>query len=85
MRSVSPDVGGTEIQIATDQHEYMELTGTILRWPAGMVGVLTRWKLSEIERAQLVDGEDLYLTVLTFGQPLQPLRLTVGVPDDLPE
>ena len=43
--------------------------------------VITRWHLSDFERAKILQGEDIYLAVKTFGQPLQPVALTVGPRD----
>ena len=40
--------------------------------------VITRWTPTDEERRRIADGEDLYLTLLTFNQPIQPQLLTVG-------
>lgn len=47
--------------------------------PGGQV--LTRWRLTPEERQRILAGEDLYLRVLTFGEKLQPVSLTVGPRD----
>lgn len=53
--------------------------------PAGpQVPVVSRWALSEEERRLLVGGADLYLTLWTFGHPLQPIQLSVGCPVTCP-
>ncbi len=44
--------------------------------------VVTRWSPTDAEKAALIRGDDIYITVLTFGQPLQPLMVSVG-PIDL--
>ncbi len=44
------------------------------------VPVVSRWQLSEEERGKLLAGEDVYLTLWTFGRPLQPIQLQVGCP-----
>ncbi len=41
--------------------------------------VLTRWTPTEEQRRSIAAGQDLYLELLTFGGPLQPIRLTVGM------
>lgn len=49
---------------------------------------LTKWHLSLEEREAILDGADLYLHILTFGNPIQPISLWIeGSPDDpfLPE
>jgi hypothetical protein len=40
--------------------------------------LLTRWRFTEEERVQIAAGDDLYLGVMTFGHPLQPLMAGVG-------
>ena len=50
-----------------------------LHTPSGRV--ITRWVLTDEERAQILRGSDVYLTIHTFNQPLQPVRLSVGVSD----
>jgi len=36
--------------------------------------VITEWTLTPDERQSLAEGANLRITVLTFGQPIQPLR-----------
>lgn len=62
-----------ETVIARDQPEYREL-------PAIVVAdrVVTRWKLSAEEASRVLEGKDIYLTILTFGNPMQPVLLEVG-------
>ena len=74
MRMIAPRVPGLdEVTIAEQQGDYKTLTAAVI--PGG---VLTRWRPSPEELARLNAGEDLFLAVLTFGQPLQPLSLQVG-------
>lgn len=71
-----PVVEGLEFQevvIAKNQPEYEPLRSLVT--PTGVV--LTRWKLNEEQRDRISLGQDLYLEILTFGNPLQPLRLSV--------
>lgn len=43
--------------------------------------VVTRWALTEEERAYFAAGGDLYLSILTFGEAsFQPILPTAGVP-----
>jgi len=42
--------------------------------------IITRWSPSADERARLLAGEDLYLTIWSFG-PMQPVHLSVGLCD----
>jgi hypothetical protein len=40
--------------------------------------LLTRWRFTPEERAKVAGGEDLYLALLTFGNPVQPMIVQVG-------
>jgi hypothetical protein len=78
MHMVAPRTGADEITIAEDQLEYKPLVVAVYQTPQGVPVLLTRWRLTEEERQLVAAGEDLYLSVLTFGQPLQPIGLQVG-------
>lgn len=67
-----PRVYGRAIVIAEDQPEYLPL-------PANIVGpyVETKWKLTWIERLRVLWTGNFYLTLSTFGRPLQPIRCSV--------
>jgi len=41
--------------------------------------VITRWRLTPDERARLLAGDDIYLTI--WGLPIRPVHLAVGVCD----
>lgn len=47
--------------------------------PSGVV--ITRWALSDEERSRVLRGEDVYIVVSTYGNPIQPLRASVGICD----
>lgn len=61
-----------EITFAKDQPEYLPL-------PALTDGtnVWTTWKLSWVERINILLYGKLHLRLLTFGRPLQPICLSV--------
>jgi len=42
--------------------------------------IITRWTLSDAERRQILEGEDVYLTILSNG-PINPVFMTVGPVD----
>lgn len=44
--------------------------------------VLSRWSPTPEQRAAIAGGADLYLELMTFGNPLQPIRLAVGMDVD---
>jgi hypothetical protein len=68
-----------EIVYAEDQPQYIPLRT--------LVGsdrdrkVLSRWSPNPEQRKALAEGADIYLQLLTFGDPLQPILMFIG--DDL--
>lgn len=68
--------GSRAVVIAKHQDEYRDLPS--VRTPDGQV--ITRWQLSDEEKRRLIQGEDLYLTILSHGA-INPLFLTVGPVD----
>lgn len=78
MNPIKPDLKlGQDSIIAKNQPQYISLPSEIARGPKGMT-VLTRWQPTPEERVKIAEGEDVYLAILTFGNPLQPLLMTVG-------
>jgi dihydrofolate reductase len=65
--------GSKAVVIAEKQDEYRDLPS--VRTPDGQV--ITRWSLSNEERAAIVRGEDIYVTILSHGS-INPLFVTVG-------
>jgi dihydrofolate reductase len=70
--SLVPD-GSKAVVIAEHQDEYRDLPS--IRTPCGQV--ITRWSLTNEERAAIVRGEDIYVTLLSHGA-INPLFVTVG-------
>ncbi len=68
--------GSRAVVIAERQDEYRDLPS--IRTPNGYV--ITRWSLSDEERAAIVRGEDIYITLLSHGA-INPLFATVGPVD----
>ncbi len=78
MRSISPVIPGMDLEetvFAKHQPQYNPL-------PAVMVDgrVISRWKLTWRERFKLLVTGNLWLTLLTFGQPLQPILIEIDSP-----
>ena len=73
----SQPVDGQHVVYAADQPEYQPLPV----WKRQSGAVVTRWKMTWRERFAILLGRDLYLEVLTFGQPLQPLYPTTSEAD----
>lgn len=78
MHMVAPRTGAEEITVAEDQLEYKPLVAALYQTPEGTTVLLTRWRFTDEDRAKISAGEDLYLGVMTFGKPLQPLMIGVG-------
>lgn len=77
MHPVSPVISekfkDLEIILAKNQPQYKEL-------PVICIGdrVMHRWTFTEDERKAILDGADLYITVMNFASPLQPISLLVS-------
>lgn len=68
--------GAAQVVYAEHQPEYLPLPS--IRYPGNPQGPVTsRWSFTEEERRAIADGADLYLTLLTFHQPLQPVLMQV--------
>jgi hypothetical protein len=78
MKAVDPGMEGLELVVyAKDQPEYFPLPARVDS--NGMV--VTCWELTWRERVKMLICGRFYLSVLTFGQRLQPIRLTVEKPE----
>lgn len=78
---VSPVVPGhdiNEVVFGKGQLQYQELPAIIL--PTAQGEVVTRWQLSEEERARIAQTGEIWLCALTFNQPPQPLIVTALPP-----
>lgn len=79
MRPLSPvafeiaqTLGIREIIFAKDQPQYIALPA--LKFDDGLV--VTRWSLSPWERLKVLFGGSVYLGLLKFNNPLQPIRIS---------
>lgn len=72
-------IGGLEdleVVYAKDQPEYLPLRTLV---SAGRERrVVSRWSLTETQRAAVASGADVLLELSTFGWPLQPIRMAVA-------
>jgi len=59
--------------IAEKQEKYRDLPS--IRTPGGQV--ITRWVLTDAERKAVLQGEDIFVTILSQGA-INPLFVTVG-------
>jgi hypothetical protein len=65
-----------EIVFAKDQPEYLPLRTLVSRDPQRQV--MSRWTLTPEQRQAVAEGADVFLTLLTFGGPLQPISIAVS-------
>ena len=85
MRPASPvfvDACLPEVVFAKDQPEYIPLPAVRLIGDEGQI--VTRWELSDDDRARIAAGASVYLSVRTFGRPLQPVLLETTPPSVVP-
>jgi len=68
-----------EVVYAKDQPQYTPLR--TIKAKDEYKSVLSRWTLTAEQRQIIAAGGDIFLECGTFGQPLQPLRLQVGIPN----
>lgn len=81
---VSPVVPGSakpEIVIAKDQPEYLPLPAMRIGDPSAGV-LLARWRMSWRERIRALFSGDVYVQIMTFGRPVQPLSVSTEVPEE---
>jgi hypothetical protein len=78
MKPIDPDpgkrTGGESVTYGAGQRHYLPLPAA--KFPENGQ-VVTRWQLSDEERAAIAAGGDVWLSILTFDRPLQPVRLGV--------
>jgi hypothetical protein len=65
-----------EVVFAKDQPEYIPLRVLVMKRPGNPV--LSRWTLTDEQRKTVAEGADVFLELMTFGQPLQPIRIAIG-------
>lgn len=94
MDSVSPVFTQAEVDkeqvIALDQPEYQPIVILPLSFQRGEVvfknfAISTRFRLSPEERQALIDGADLVVTELVFGNAFTPLNMQICKPEEAPE
>jgi len=77
--SESPNFNsGQEVVYAANQLEYYPLP--TIRFPEGLV--VSKWEPTLEERERIYNGGNIYLGLLTFGSPLQPILLGT-LPEDI--
>lgn len=85
MRSVTPQLSSNTTRVAETQPEFVPVTvnralddmypyDPALGWNC----VVMAFKPTEEELHKLEQGEEVYISLLTFGQPQQGIRVEVG-------
>lgn len=88
MKAVVPRIVGLQVRVAENQPEYTPVDTIRARHPdyqnspKGYNSVIMAFEPSPEERQRLINGEDIYIALLTFGFPQQPIMLSVG-PEDM--
>lgn len=80
---VLPNQEHRETTFAKDQPQYLPLPAIVMHGPEKEV--LTRWELTDEEKIALLSGGQIYLSVWTFGHPLQPIKLRIAHPEEIAE
>lgn len=80
MTPVTPETRpeANAVVFAKDQPEYLPLPANV-QYPY----VETKWRLTWKERLMVLFYGNLYLTLMTFGQPLQPIRCSTQRDEEL--
>lgn len=68
-------VHARSVTYAKDQPQYNQLPA--VRYPDGCV--VTRWQLNWKERLSILFGSGIFISKLTFNQPLQPMKVGVSL------
>jgi hypothetical protein len=76
---VIPEHQSEEIVIAKEQHPYAPLHALRIGEPRYGV-LLTRWQMTWRERLRALVFGEVYLQLMTFNGPVQPVKLTVESP-----
>jgi len=78
IQPVSPVLSNIELSnqiiIAKDQPQYKPLPAIYLNSDE----ILTRWKIPFWQRVWLVMAGSIYLDYLTFGRPIQPMKVLIS-------
>lgn len=71
---------GANIVFGANQPEYQPLSAEFVGKPeTGQIN--TCWELSPDERKQIQETGKIWVSLLTFGQPLQPVLVSVDKPE----
>ena len=72
---------GANVVFGANQPEYIPLPAQVLPGEYGQI--ITCWELTPEELETVKKTGKIWLSVLTFGQPLQPVLLTAEKPGEI--
>lgn len=87
MRMIRPKLAAPQVMVAEDQEEFKPVTAALVwnpNYPRGRThedghnAVVLAFLPSPYELQQIAAGEPIYLSLLTFGGPMQGVLLSVG-------
>lgn len=65
-----------EVVYAKDQPEYIPLRTLVSQTEEREV--ISRWTFTDEQRKAIAEGADVFLILMTFGAPLQPIKMAVS-------
>lgn len=78
---VVPGLEDYEVVYAKEQPQYRPLRALRANTPGQ--DMFCRWALTPEQRLAIANGADIYLSVQTFGQPLQPVSVMIAAEGDI--
>lgn len=91
MKNVKPRIQGQVLRAAENQPEYTPVDILLARNIDYTIPVdkdyntvIMAFELTGEERQRIINGEDVYVALLTYGHPQQPIMLSVG-PEEMAE
>lgn len=83
MKMTRPKVTGAEqVTIAEEQEEYLPIVAARVRMRvtpmSTAAGLLFAFEPTKDERERIYNGEDIYISLVTFGEPMQPIMVMCG-------
>lgn len=80
MRFIAPRTGAPERTLAEEQEEYLPVTiADYVTEQEGHQIALLRLQFTALEREKVAAGEDLFISLMTFGGAMQPIQAQVGM------
>lgn len=85
MRAIRPKLKARQVTVAEEQEEFKPVTVALVTnrlYPCPpdreFNTVVLAYRPSDEERRRIAEGEDIYLSLLTFGAPMQGVLMNVG-------